>query len=80
MTEPTKVRSERGKRTTAIATQIIHLCGEAYPKNPAAACDAVTTAMLAMVVALKGEEAADALRQHLSRFIEQRVRLESGRG
>lgn len=80
MTDQKNSRSRRAKSKTAVALRIIDVCGQAYPENPVAALDATTFAMFAMVAALKGEETAEALREHLVRFIEQRILLESASG
>jgi hypothetical protein len=63
-----------------VADRIIRLCAEQYPTNPGAALDAITLAMLGTLGAVMGEETADDLRDHLARFIQQRIILDSASG
>lgn len=79
MKKKRKASSTR-KSTTQTADRIIRLCAKEYPTEPGHAIDAIALAMLGTLGAVMGQEAADDLRNHLVRFIEQRIILDSASG
>ena len=80
MKKTRKASSRRMRNTTLMADRIIRLCAKEYPSSPGHALDAIAIAMIGTLGAVMGQDAADDLREHLVRFIKQRVILDSASG